>query len=327
MGIALVIPAIRLALKTGGSQMKSIMLACMGCAALLLGFLSSSPAEAQFYRTYVSVGGSDTNTCALSSPCISIQHALSRIINGGIVSCLDSNDYSSAVTISNSVTIDCGGVAGDASAGPFTINGPGIEVVIKNITVFSHTSGSCISLTNGATLRLDNVTMIGCGATAMQLEPTAASSVVVSNSVMTNSSGGVLIEPGSGGSVKATFDHVKITQNTGGGFKIETANGPVTADIIDSVISNNGGNGINVVGNGPGLPGIVSIKNSVIAGNGAAGVQANGNNTGVLVQTTLFDQNAAGATTIVNGGTMITYGNNSIVGSNGSGFNQTAQLH
>jgi hypothetical protein len=96
-------------------------------------------------------------------------------------------------------------------------------------------------------------------------------------------------------------------------------------DIADSVVSNNGGNGINAVGNAGGQA-VVSIKNSVIAKNGVAGVQANGVNAGVLLQTTLLDQNANGATSIVNGGHISTYGNNSIVGSAGSGFTATAGL-
>jgi hypothetical protein len=54
---------------------------------------------------------------------------------------------------------------------------------------------------------------------------------------------------------------------------------------------------------------------------------ANGANAGVLVATTLFDQNVAGATAVVNVGNMFTQGNNDIVGTMGSGFTATATLH
>jgi hypothetical protein len=70
----------------------------------------------------------------------------------------------------------------------------------------------------------------------------------------------------------------------------------------------------------------VSIRNSVIAKNGVAGVRASGVNAGVLLATTLLDQNAAGATSVIGGGNMFTYGNNSIVGSIGSGFTASAPL-
>jgi hypothetical protein len=148
---------------------------------------------------------------------------------------------------------------------------------------------------------------------------------MINTRISNNNSGGILLKPAHGGSITATLDRVTITQNAGGGIKIDTTSGPVTADITDSIISNNGGNGINAVGNAGGQA-IVNIKSSVFARNGGAGVQANGVNAGVLIATTLFDQNAAGATSVVNGGNMFTYGNNQIVGSAGSGFNHTAGL-
>jgi hypothetical protein len=161
---------------------------------------------------------------------------------------------------------------------------------------------------------------------ALDIEPSGPVSVVIRNSRISNSASGILLKPQPNGSINAVLDHVTIADNTGGGIKIDTTYGPVTTDIADSVISNNAGNGINAVGNAGGQA-IVSIKNSVIARNGVAGVQANGVNAGVLISTTLLDQNVAGATSVVNGGNMFTYGNNDIVGLIGSGFTGTATLH
>ena len=45
-----------------------------------------------------------------------------------------------------------------------------------------------------------------------------------------------------------------------------------------------------------------------------------------MIDTTLLDSNAAGATSVINGGHMLTYGNNRIVGSSGLGFTGTAGL-
>ena len=47
----------------------------------------------------------------------------------------------------------------------------------------------------------------------------------------------------------------------------------------------------------------------------------------MLIATTLFDQNASGATSIVGGGNIFTYGNNDVVGSLGSGFPNMASPH
>jgi hypothetical protein len=125
--------------------------------------------------------------------------------------------------------------------------------------------------------------------------------------------------------LSAVFDHVNISNNTGGGIKIDTTNGPVTLDITDSIISNNGGNGINAVGGAGGFA-ILNIHNSVIAKNATAGVQVNGATAAAMIDTTLLESNANGATSVVAGGRLLTYGNNRVVGSAGSGFTGTAGL-
>jgi hypothetical protein len=57
---------------------------------------------------------------------------------------------------------------------------------------------------------------------------------------------------------------------------------------------------------------------------GTAGVQVNGATAAAMIDTTLLDSNASGATAVINGGHMLTYGNNRIVGTPGSGFTGTA---
>jgi hypothetical protein len=57
-----------------------------------------------------------------------------------------------------------------------------------------------------------------------------------------------------------------------------------------------------------------------------AGVQVNGASAAAMIDTTLLDSNATGATTAINGGHMLTYGNNRIVGTAGSGFTGSAAL-
>ena len=160
---------------------------------------------------------------------------------------------------------------------------------------------------------------------AFDIEPSGQLNLVIRNSRISNSGSGMLIKPPSGGSIKATFDHVVVTGNNGGGIKVDTTNGPVTVDITDSEISSNGGNGLNAVG-GAGGPAIFNIHNGVIAKNGVAGVQVNGATAAAMIDTTLLDNNASGATSVVNGGHILTYGNNRIVGIDGSGFTGSAAL-
>jgi hypothetical protein len=127
-----------------------------------------------------------------------------------------------------------------------------------------------------------------------------------------------------GGSIKASLDHVVVTDKAGGGIKTDSANGLVDLDISDSEFSNNPGNGINLVGSAN--QNMLNLSRMVIAKNGTAGLQANGATTAALVDTTLFDTNTSGATSVVGGGHVLTYGNNRIVGSSGSGFTGPATL-
>jgi hypothetical protein len=210
--------------------------------------------------------------------------------------------------------------------GAFVMSGIGQSMKIRNLTINGSLGGyPAVKVNFSGTLVLENCVFedIGTGP-ALDIEPSGPFNLVIVNSRISGSGSGVLLKPTAAGSINATLDHVTITQNAGGGMKIDTSNGPVTTDITDSVISNNGGNGINAVGGTN--QNIVSIEHSIIAKNGAAGVQANGANAGVLIANSLLDQNTAGATSVVGGGNMFTYGNNRIVGSSGAGFNHAAGL-
>jgi hypothetical protein len=285
-------------------------------AVLIAIFWHTPPVIAASY--FISGFGAGT-VCSQAAPCL-ITEAVTEAASSAApleIACADGSD-NGGVTITTRVTIDCvgtaGGIAGDVTLG-------GGALTLKNTTMSFN--GNALTLQHGI-LIVENVHITAAFQNAILAQPSLASTLIVKNCTI-EGGGAVLLKPAPGGSLSARFDHVTISGGTGGGIKIDTTNGPVTVDITDSEISSNAGNGINAVG-GAGGQAIVSIKNSVIAKNGTAGVQANGANAGVLVQMTLFDQNASGATLVVGAGHISTYGNNSIVGSAGSGFTGTASL-
>jgi hypothetical protein len=81
-----------------------------------------------------------------------------------------------------------------------------------------------------------------------------------------------------------------------------------------------------VIAVGPSNNVVVNITNDVIASNGNYGIQSSGGNAAVLVNSTSILDNTVGATASVSGGRLLTYGNNRIFGSPGSGFTGTASL-
>jgi hypothetical protein len=189
---------------------------------------------------------------------------------------------------------------------------------------FPNGFASAISFIGSGTIILENCVFEEASAAALDIEPTGPLTLVIKNSRISNNGSGMLLKPAAGGSIKATLDHVVVTENTGGGIKTDSTNGVVNLDITDSEISNNGGNGINLVGSAN--QNMLNLGRTVIAKNGVAGRQANGASAAALVDMTLLDTNTSGATSVVGGGHVLTYGNNRIVGSSGSGFTGPAAL-
>ena len=226
------------------------------------------------------------------------------------------------------MTIDCAGVYEPSSPnlGAFVLHGANQVVKIRNLTINGVSGGyPAIKVTGSGTLIIENCGFENFSASAaLDIEPNGALNLVIINSRISNSASGVLIKPASGGSVTATFDRVTIADNTGGGVKADGTNGAINLAISNSTISKNTGNGVNAVG-GPFADNILQLINDVIASNGTAGVQANGNTAAALVNNTSILANAIG-TSIVNGGRILSYGNNSIVGTPGSGFTSTTPL-
>jgi hypothetical protein len=280
--------------------------------------------------TFAASTGSGS-TCSYAQPCsdfsIAAQNAIGNGGGTGRVVCLGAAYVGNPadaifVQFNNTVLeIDCPAGAFLATLAFQATNDTGR---VRGMTFIGSSNGGALTFPGSGTLILEDCTLIDQTVPAIDLEPNGPLNVVIRNSRIANNSSGMLFKPQAGGSITVTLDHVTIADNTGGGIKVDTTNGPVSIDITDSVISKNGGNGINAVA--VANQGVISIKNSVIARNGAAGVQANGADAGVLMQTTLLDQNAGGATAVVNTGHISSYGNNSIVGGAGSGFTGTAPL-
>jgi hypothetical protein len=300
-------------------------------AAALAAFLPAGPSVAADV-VYIANNGS-VGTCTASQPCATLQGALAEVDQGGQIFCLDPTDIvETSATIATSVSIDCPGhvTVSGANTPAITISGNGQVVKIRNLTISGGTGNGypAISMQQGGTLILENCVIenIGSGGPALDIEPLGPLNLVINGGRISGNFGtAVLLQPQHNGSVNASLNGVTITTNGGGGIRVDTANGPVTLNINGSEITYNAGNGLNVVG-GSGGPGMLNLAHSTVAQNGAAGVQANGTNAAATLDDTLLDSNTSGALSAVSGGRIVTYGNNRIIGSPGSGFTGTTGL-
>ena len=288
-------------------------------------FIACLPVQPSSAETvlFVSASGSGT-ACTQTAPCSAIDTAISALPpSGGRVLCLtpaleqENFGFSTVLT----VVVDC-----PSASWLGGLNLMGNEVFKLQHIGFSGlgTLTTMIRAFNtGGTLIFEDCVFEDVAGTALDIEPTGPLNLVIKNSrVSNNTAAGVLLKPASGGSVTATFDGVTITNNAGG-LKTDSTNGIVKVDVTNSTISNNANNGLVAIGGAGGIN-FVTLKSDVIASNGQAGIEASGANAAVLVNNSVLDQNVAGATLVVSGGHINTYGNNSIIGNPGTGFTGTA---
>ena len=289
--------------------------------AALAAVLSATPSFAENFA-FVSANGGGT-ACTAAAPCKSIGDAFGNITAPIRIICLSGSQPTTSgigFTTSVSVDIDCPlGFEAQIGVGTTASN---VTMRLRHLEFRNVGFTSQIVFQGGGTLILEDCVFTDAPGVALDIEPAGPLNLVIRNSRISNNASGMLLKPAAGGSIKATFDHVVITSNNGGGIKSDSTNGVVNLDISDSEISNNPGNGLNLVGSAN--QNMLNLSRTVIAKNGTAGLQVNGATTAALVDTTLFDTNTSGALTTINGGRLLTYGNNHIVGSAGSGFTGTA---
>src|SRR5215217_2954993 len=111
----------------------ALLLAALGlvCVPMLY------PAHAQATRTWVSGVGDDVNPCSRTAPCKTFAGAISKTAANGEINCIDPGGFG-AVTITKSITIDCGGTFGSILASlvnGVNVNDSNVIVAIRNLSI------------------------------------------------------------------------------------------------------------------------------------------------------------------------------------------------
>jgi len=212
-------------------------------------FIVCAPAFASAQRTFVSSGGNDANTCAISAPCRSFATAIAQTSAGGEVIVQDSAGYG-PVTIATSVSIIVpagvyGGISVSSGAG-ITVGGSNIKVVLRGLTINGQGGAVGIDFQQGAKLTVEdvevaNMTADGIRAVAPNsivtvtntvtrdngttgVNVAAGTSIVISNSVLANNGArGVFANAAAGAMTDVTVTHSTIT---GSAYGLEVASDP-----------------------------------------------------------------------------------------------------
>jgi hypothetical protein len=276
--------------------------------AIFLGFLmpmlASAPAHAQATRTWISGVGDDVNPCSRTAPCKTFAGAISKTAAGGEIDCLDPGGFGT-VTITKSITLDCGGggIVGSILASGLAgiiVNNAGANVIIRNLSINGAggalgTRGVNILAANSVLVEHSHIMNFSQQCIA-DVRPSAGSLVVNDVDCRFAALAGIGTVT-TGGVLKLAVSRFTSTNN-GNGVSL---NANTTATITNSVLSNNTNNGIDNEG------AIIFADSNTIASN-TTGVNnaANGN-------TRLSNNNIANNTGngISNAsGTVTTYGTN-----------------
>ena len=266
-----------------------------------------SPAHAGAV-VWVSATGSDTNTCHPADPCATFDHAISTTMGASEVECVTPGNFANTgLNIISPVTINCPGgvVVGGISVG--TSSG---VVILRGIEIQGLGAGADGLDLNGGALVLDNVKINGFSGAGLSIN--ASATVSVTNSQFSNNSNGIVVEPTSGTGL-VSLSHVDV-ENNFNGILIGTgtpSSGESAVTLIDSVVANNAGTGINVTGGGAGQ--FLEIKHSSIVSNNSDGLFVNGSGAFALIGDSVVAWNGAGIAS-VGGGNIYSYRNNQING-------------
>ncbi len=275
--------------------------------------LAPAPASAQATRTWVSGVGDDVNPCSRTAPCKTFPGAISKTASGGEINCLDPGGFGT-VTITKPMTLNCFYTLGSILAS-------GVPAVIINTT--------------GAT---DRVTLRGLQLQGINQTPTpgtigvriiAANAVSIEDSVITGFSQQGISDQRTAGNTKLFIRNTVISNNSSTGVSSGGA-APNNVEMDNVSLINNLFGVAAQTGNN------VLVRRSVISGNSTTGVQADAggavsvDNSAISNNGTGLNANAGGNVRVSNsdiafnsnavGGTVLTFGNNRVVGTVGGTF-------
>jgi hypothetical protein len=301
-------------------------------ATLLALAVNATPVQAQASRTWVSGVGNDANPCSRTAPCQTFAGAFGKTAVGGEINVLDPGGFG-GVTITQSISIynDGVGVAGVlvSLSDALTISGANTVVNIRGIVIDGGGAGRIgINLADGAQLNVENCVIQGFGVGIVVGTGSSNTQVHVQDTVIKNNTGNAIgVHPNGAFSTNVTLSRVQLVNNGGDGLRVDARDGTgsVTVGVSDSIISENGGSGVNNISGGSnGQVTTVDIMRTAIANNAGVGVQSLqvAGLAIVAIGSSQLLMNGT-ATSSVLGGSVLTYGTNQLLGALGTGFTGT----
>jgi hypothetical protein len=258
-----------------------------------------TPAAALTQRTFVASYGQDASpTCSAPAPCRSFAQALTRTADKGEIIVIDSGGYG-PVIISQSVSIIAppgvyAGVTVGIALDGVTIDAPGVNVVLRGLSLNGQGGRYGIWFKNGASVLVDRCTVANMNNLGVYHGVVGGTMVVSDSIVRDNASTGIGVGvPFLQTGAYLTLDHVRVDHNAGSGVGVGIG---AFASIRNSIVVDNGAVGIGGSG-GQSITMSLAIDRTLVSGNATEGIII----VGAGPSSATAQVNVAGSTIVGNG--------------------------
>ena len=296
----------------------------------------AADASAAIQRTFVASYGIDAGSCGVTSPCRTFGFAMAQTLSNGEIIVLDSAGYG-GITIAQSVSIIAppgvyAGISVFSGVG-ITINAGSGKVTLRGLTINQLGGTTGIQVNSANTVYIDRVSISGFS-TGLVVNTSAATTINILQSAFRDNGSGATFTT-SAGTASVSIDGSVFERNTiagtafglnsvgsivgslfaggGAGVNVNPASGTAKAEIRDSNINDNTGNGVFAGGGGAATASVVS---SIVSGN-AVGLQATGAGNEVYASDSTITRNGIGVQ--ATGGTTRTSTDNRLVNNTAPG--------
>jgi len=296
-------------------------------AVALATVVAATPALAFNQKSYVSSSGNDSNSCAgVFNACATLQAAHDKTAPGGDIGVLDPGNYGRLI-INRAINITNDGVGTASILVPLGSNGititagAGDIVSLRGLVIDGQGVGATgIQVNQANAVHIQNCVIrnfeANGGGIGVLLFPAIATKMFISDTIIFNNgstaaSGGILVKPFNAGTASVVLDRVHLENNVVG-LRVDGtfATGDGSHVVIrDSVVSGNAADGVLAVTTAGHAPSFVVVERTTSVSNAGTGIRADGAGATMLLSADLVARNSTGISA-VNGGQLISYGNN-----------------
>ncbi len=249
-------------------------------ALLVVGLAAPFAARGAAQRTFVASTGVDSNPCSIGAPCRSFAQAASQTLAKGEIVVIDSAGYGPVlITQSLSIIAPAGVYAGVTvfSGIGIEINGAGIDVSIRGLSVNGQGGATGIGIVDAASVALERIDVSAMATFGITIVADAFVSIADAH-VWNNTVNGIQLVPALSGNAKVRLTRVRVENNGQHGIFLDNSS---QLTVRDSSFSRNGGSGIKFWPDGSEFV-FATIDNCTIAENGIAGIETVGGGSGTV---------------------------------------------